>query len=177
MAGLMITKKQIAHQLAQLRESGFDRLLAEAARANGILIPYFYAIASRETGCVNRVGDYRGGEYHGVGIVQIDIQHPIARQARDSGSWKTHPHPLLNFGAQMLAASIHGAKVMFPTYLQTQWLKIAASAYNCGWSNAIAGAHDGDSDKYTTPPPYGADVLRRMALFAELLSVVPGDGK
>lgn len=161
-------------QLKAICLNGLYDKMRRAALDNGISLPYFLAIGSRETNLVNELGDRRGGEYHGVGIVQIDIQHPIARQARDSGSWKTHPEPLLNFGAQMLAANIHGAKVMFPSYLQTQWMKIAASAYNCGWTNAIAGAHEGDSDKHTTSHNYGADVMRRMALFAELLASVSG---
>ncbi len=90
------------------------------------------------------------GEFHGVGIVQIDIQHPIAREARDSGSWKTNPDPLIGFGAQILASNIRTAKNDFPVFDQQQVLKIAASGYNAGIGNAISGAKQGDSDKLTT---------------------------
>ena len=36
---------------------------------------FFMAIASRETNCINELGDFQHGEFHGVGIIQIDIQH------------------------------------------------------------------------------------------------------
>src|SRR5207244_23106 len=115
-------------------------------------------------------GDFHGGEFHGVGIIQIDIQHSIAREARDSGSWKTDPEPLLEFGAQLLAHNIAAAKTEFPSFTEPQHLKIAASGYNCGMTNAILGAKHGDSDKLTTGHNYGRDVMTRMGIFEELLA-------
>jgi len=72
-----LTKDQIAAQLQLLRKTGFDLKLASQAGANGFAPEFFFAIASRETNCVNKLGDVQGGVAHGVGIVQIDIQHPI----------------------------------------------------------------------------------------------------
>src|SRR6266516_1128272 len=105
----MATKKELLNQLHSLKHTGFAQKLSASAEAHGFPAAYFFAIASRETNCINELGDPQGGEFHGVGIIQIDIQHPIARAARDSGSWKTNPAPLIEFGAQLLAHNIQEA--------------------------------------------------------------------
>ncbi|HWT06751.1 MAG TPA: hypothetical protein VN224_13400 [Xanthomonadales bacterium] len=145
-------------------------MLARHARENNFPVEYFFAIASRETNCVNELGDDPGDGSgpHGVGIVQIDIQHDLARQARDSGTWKSNPDPLIAFGARMLASNISQAHQHFPNFDQHQVLKVAASGYNAGMGNAIAGAEEGDSDKRTAHHSYGADVMSRMAIFQQI---------
>jgi hypothetical protein len=165
----MSTKEELKKQLQKLRQTGFDNKLQKHAVAHSVPVSYFFGIASRETNCNNELGDYRDGEYHGVGIIQIDIQHDIARQARDNGTWKTNPDPLIEFGAQMLQDNIKQAGNEFPDLEHQQLLRIAASGYNCGIRNAIAGAHDGDSDQSTTGQNYGRDVMTRMSTFEELL--------
>ncbi len=166
----MITKNQAVNQLHSLRHTGFDAKLQTGAAAHGIPVPYMFAIASRETNCLNILGDSQGGQFHGVGIIQIDIQHPLARQARDSGSWKTDPQPLINFGANLLAGNIAAAAAQFPGFTEDQHLKIAASGYNCGMGAALAGAEHGDSDAHTTGGDYGRDVMARMEFFEELMA-------
>lgn len=162
----MLTKQQIAVQLKRLHDTGFAEKLAAHATANNLPVPFFYAIASRETNCVNMLGDHD----HGVGIVQIDIQHKIALDARNSGSWKTDPDPLIEFGAKMLAANIQKATQQLPAMTADEHLKVAASGYNHGIVGCIADAKTGDSDKHTTGHDYGADVMDRMAKFAALLA-------
>jgi hypothetical protein len=166
----MATKHELQIELKRLHDTGFADMLGRHANAHGFPIAYFYAIASRETNCVNELGDVQGGEAHGIGIVQIDVQHDLARQARDSGSWRTHPEPLIEFGAQLVARNIAAAKHNFPDFSEQQWLKIAASGYNAGMGPAIAGAKAGDSDKNTTGHDYGRDVMARMAIFEQLLA-------
>jgi hypothetical protein len=65
------TKEQIAVQLQRLRQTGFDLKFALQAGANGFAPEFFFAIASRETNCVNELGDIRSDGPHGVGIVQM----------------------------------------------------------------------------------------------------------
>jgi hypothetical protein len=164
------TKMQLLNQLHSLRHTGFAAKLEQHATAHSFPTSFFFAIASRETNCLNILGDPQHGQFHGVGIIQIDIQHPIARQARDSGTWKTNPEPLIEFGAQMLKDNITRAEQRFPNFNAQQHLKIAASGYNCGMGNAIAGALHGDSDIHTTGHNYGRDVITRMSIFEELIA-------
>jgi hypothetical protein len=162
------SQHDISVQLQRLHATGFyDKLSAQAA-AHGFAPAFFFAIASRETNCVNELGDFQEGVYHGVGIVQIDVQHDLARQARDDGTWRTHPEPLIGFGATLLSDNIRRAREAFPTWSSDAQLKVAASGYNCGMGRAIAAAKDGDSDKRTTGHDYGRDVMARMAIFAAL---------
>jgi len=165
------TKAQIQTQLDRLNTTGFAAMLAQSAQANGLPKTFFYAIASRETNCKNILGDIQADGVHGVGIVQIDIQHPIARQARDTGSWKTDPAPLIEFGAKLLALNLHQVQQLLPNLASNDMLKVAASGYNCGIVRAIraASSSTGDSDTYTTGKDYGKDVIARMAIFDQLL--------
>jgi hypothetical protein len=157
----MATKSQLLIQLKRLRTTGFDKKLQQHGTANGLPAAFFFAIASRETNCRNILGDKVKGVFHGVGIVQIDIQHPIARKARDTGSFKTDPDPLLEFGAQLLETNVKQAKQKLPNLNEQQRLKVAASGYNCGIARAITAAKQGDSDKFTTGGDYGRDVMAR----------------
>ncbi|ABF41598.1 hypothetical protein Acid345_2597 [Candidatus Koribacter versatilis Ellin345] len=160
--------QEIAKELQRLRTTGFDLKLASQAGASGFAPEFFFAIASRETNCVNELGDFQADGAHGVGLVQIDIQHPIALAARDDGSWKTNPDPLVAFGAQLLANNIHQAATVFPDLDSDDQLKIAAAGYNCGMSRAISSQRAGDCDLHTTGHDYGADVIARMAIFEQL---------
>ena len=166
----MTMEHDVGIQLTRLRNTGFDAKLKAQADDRGFAPSYFFAIASRETNCVNELGDFQNGEAHGVGIIQIDIQHEIAKTARDSGSWQTDPDPLIAFGAQVLAANIAAAATAFPNLGDNDHLKIAASGYNCGIQRAIAAAQSGDSDTHTTGHNYGQDVMARKAFFDQLIA-------
>jgi hypothetical protein len=161
-------KATLRSQLKRLRDTGLAQKLQQTAEARGLTAPFFFAIASRETNCRNILGDLQHGEFHGVGIIQIDIQHPIARKARDTGTWKTDPGPLIEFGAKLLADNLKQAKQKLPNLSAQQQLKAAASGYNSGMVNAVKGAKQGDSDKFTTGHDYGRDVMARAAIFEEL---------
>ena len=175
----MTTKLEMQAELARLRATGLDSKLAGQASAHGLPAALLFAIASRETNCVNCLGDFQQGEAHGVGIVQIDIQHPEARQARDDGSWRTNPDALIALGAQLLADNLRRARLEFPALNGDEQMKIAASGYNCGMGAAIAGARGGDSDQHTTGRDYGGDVIARMKVFEALMSptLSPTDGE
>jgi hypothetical protein len=166
----MLAKKYLINQYHSLIVTGFYNKLVKAAEAHGLPKEYVFAIASRETNCLNKLGDYRNKEYNGVGILQIDIQHDIAKKARDDGTWKTHPEPLIEFGVSLLDWNIERAKKRFPTFFYEQWLKIAASGYNCGIYRAMTAAGQGDSDAFTTGKNYGKDVLQRMKLFKAIIA-------
>jgi hypothetical protein len=165
------SRAQLQTHLERLISTGFAKILAQFSQVNDLPKTFFYAIASRETNCKNILGDVRDDGPHGVGIVQIDIQHPIARQARDSGLWKTNPVPLIEFGAKLLSTDMVQVKHILPNLERNDILKVTASGYNCGIARAIrtAGSSSGNSDSYTTGKDYGQDVLDRMIVFDQLL--------
>ena len=173
------TQSEVSTELARLRSTGFQPILSQHATANGLPPSFLFAIASRETNCSNILGDFQQGKAHGVGIIQIDVQHPLALEARDSGSWKTQPEPLIEFGAKLLAANLvqvshllvdlKSATDKFVMNGRNDLLRVVASGYNCGISRAISAARNGDSDPFTTGKDYGRDVIARMLLFDAVL--------
>jgi Transglycosylase SLT domain len=166
----MATPHDISIQLRRLHQTGFDEMLARQAQANGFPRSFFYAIASRETNCVNELGDVQSDGAHGVGIVQVDVQYPVALQARNDGSWQTNPARLVAFGAQLLAQNLRQVQQALTSLSSEQQLKVAASGYNCGVTRAIAAVRNGqDSDAHTTGGDYGADVMARKALFEQVM--------
>jgi hypothetical protein len=168
------SQDQLLLQLRRLRSSGFDILLTQFGTANNLDTAFLYAIASRETNCANILGDKQADGLHGVGIIQIDIQHPIALAARDSGTWQTNPGPLISFGATLLAGNIIQVKHVLPNLTASNdILRVAAAGYNCGVGRAIQGASQGNPDKFTTGGDYGTDVIARMAIFQNLLAALP----
>ena len=173
----MTTLNELQTQLERLRETGFDSELVAQAAAHGLPPAFLFAIASRETNCRNELGDWRDSAAHGVGILQVDVQHECARQARDDGSWRTAPGALIAFAAQLLADNLRQAQQAFPQLAADEQFKIAASGYNSGMALAIAGAHHGDSDRHTTGRNYGADVVSRMKAFETLLGADKAGGQ
>ena len=149
------------------RRAKADGILAQLSRhaaAHNIELCYVVAIASRESDITNVIGD--GG--HGIGVMQIDTRSfPIALQMRDDGTWKTDPEALIKVGCNLLAENLAWARQCYPGFSA---YKIAAAAYNAGQGNASAGIREaGDCDKFTTPPPYGADVVVRSAIFRQII--------
>jgi hypothetical protein len=140
-------------------------LLKAYALKHGLPAEYVLAVASRETNLQNILGD--GG--HGVGVIQIDVQHEIARAAKATGTWRTKPEPLIDFGCRMLANRRRQAEAAFPNFTPAQHLKVAASGYNTGFTRAKLGSEKGDSDIYTTGHDYGRDVMSRSEVFRKLL--------
>ena len=51
------TKKELLNQLHSLRQTGFAQKLDQFANAHSFPTPFFFAIASRETNCINELGD------------------------------------------------------------------------------------------------------------------------
>lgn len=167
----MFLKTRLKSQLKRVQNNGLGKLLADAAKKNDLPYAYILAIGSRETGLTNELGDFRDGEYHGVGILQIDIQHPAAKTARDTGTWKTQPGALIDIGAAMLGKNVVAVRADFPELTLEGHLKIAASGYNCGLVRAMRTARAmGDSDYYTTGHQYGRDVIQRYRLFQQMLN-------
>lgn len=168
-----MNKKPAQEQIARLKIQGcWDAIEASAGKHN-LPLAFVCAICSRETNCDNKLGDFRGGVYHGVGVMQIDIQHEIARVAIADRTWKEHPEPLIEFGCRLLAADRDLAKNGGLGLDGYDLLRFTAAAYNAGFGGARLGHREGDCDRYTTGHNYGHDVLQRMDAFQRALEAGP----
>jgi hypothetical protein len=116
------TEAQIAVQLRILDESGFFDKLTRWAATYGLPPMFVFAIASRETNCLNMLGDYQPAaadglgrqQPHGVGIMQVDIQHQIAREMLADGTWRTQPDRLIAVACNFLADDLATVKEQVP---------------------------------------------------------------
>src|ERR1022692_1634812 len=151
------TQQQLASQLADVRANGLFADLAAAAQANSLPLSWVLAIGSRETNLRAIRGDFQKGQYHGIGILQIDIQHGIAEEASADGTWATDPQPLIDYGVKLLASNLAEVKTSLPLRDMDDQMKIASAGYNCGITRALAAAMDGDCDVRTTGHDYGSD--------------------
>jgi len=156
-------------------EQGVPRVDAdlEGARRNGLVAVciaaeqgarlsrgLLLAVASRESGCRNIVGDHG----HGRGVFQIDD--------RFHGDWLRRQGALAPGAVPSAAAGARYAAGLLRANLDEgarrglvgrRRLKFALSAYNAGVGGAWIGLSErGDSDAETTGVDYGADVMRRL---------------
>lgn len=157
-------------QFALARARGLTDLIAAEAKAAGVPVWIADGIASRETNYVNRLGDYVAGSgYHGVGLVQVDIQHDFARALRDNGGWKTNPRLLVAYGMKLLSDYYCQVRRALPLLTEEAGWRVAASAYNCGVGPAIEGSvKHASSDYHTTGKNYGRDTMERAAIFRKI---------
>ena len=144
--------------------------MREAERATSLPTGLLLAIASQETDMNDVVGD--GG--HGRGLFQIDDRSHATFLARQGASGPGRKPPVAaaaRYAADLLRWNFdHGAR---SGVRQTDRLKFALSAYNAGAGGAMSGYREGDSDRRTTGGNYGREVLRRHAIFLELLGAAP----
>ena len=149
-------------RIQMTRDHALTGMLLSGASKYQLPAAFVLAIASRETGIVNTVGD--GG--HGRGVMQIDDRyHDVARTT----DFYKEPGVMINYACAMLEDDLLWARRNWPKYTEPQHLKIAAAAYNRGQGGAKKGIVEGDADKYTAHGNYGADILKRMEVFEKLL--------
>jgi hypothetical protein len=164
----LFTTAQLREHLDRLTVSGFDKIIDKYATQYGLPATYLYAIASRETNCRNILGDSENG----VGLFQIDARHhPIAREFRETGQWRSDPEPLIAYGVELLAKNMRHAEQELHAFPRHVHFHVVASSYNCGTRALNIPKQTGkDSDTCTTGGNYAQDVLFRKAVFDEILS-------
>jgi hypothetical protein len=159
----MITKQELQAQLKGVREAGLYEFIVGAALEYKLPVAYLLAVASRETGMKNIAGD--GG--HGRGMVQIDDRSHF--DICNNHDFRKEPALFIDYGAKMLLTNLGWAAKHWPKYTLEQRQKIAAAAYNCGCGNVLKAVPQGNCDLYTAHGDYGASVIERMGLIAEIL--------
>ena len=161
----MVAPPPSAALTAELRSaeaSGLVEICARAERAAGLPACLLLAIASRETGCRDVVGDHG----HGRGYFQIDDRYHhgwLARHRAGGAGMTPPPAAAAAYAAGIVESNlaygrVHGVR-------NAELMRFALSAYNAGPLGALRGYRAGDSDLETTGHDYGADVLARMEAF------------
>jgi hypothetical protein len=160
--------------------AGWLPAFEKAAQTYNFPVALLMAIASRETNMRNIEGDYRNLEYHGYGLMQVDIgSFPDWVK---SGAWHD-PLQSIAKGAQVLADKVNQVKIgqgqglsidgfkfvgrRFET--DDQLFQVAVACYNCGLWGYYAFSKSEPIDSYTTGKNYSTDVWLRRAFFTALL--------
>lgn len=173
----MVAAQSSGSLTAELRTaeaSGLAELCARVERAHELPSCLLLAVASRETGCRDVVGDHG----HGRGLFQIDDRYHrgwLARHGAGAPGATPPPAEAAEYAAEIVDSNlaygrVHGVR-------RDELLRFALSAYNAGPFGALRGYRHGDSDLETTGRNYGADVLARAALFRRLRRPVLSPGE
>ena len=152
-------------ELARAARSGLVALCDAAERRHALPQALLLAVASRETGCRDIVGDHG----HGRGVFQIDdrFHHDWLERHEAAKPGKIPPLAAAAELAATLLAAAHDIASRHGLRGEAA-VKFAACAYNAGVGGALEGLRHGDPDLATTGRNYGSDVVRRMHAFRAL---------
>lgn len=165
------------HQLGPERQAAMRDGLRRA-KTQHVSLVVAEAVASRETGMENIVGDAS----HGRGIVQLDDRWQAdylrsVRGCKPGTSEPIYPTALPKGRVPMISDGIYRMAVMLEEAIAAakrigvpdgHRLAFAIAAYNGGVGGATKGWHAGDVDRYTTGRDYSADVLERRDALLKL---------
>jgi hypothetical protein len=170
MALFNVTPQQLKTQIDGAKQGGLAAACLAAERKRKLPPGLLLAIASRETNCVNKLGD--GG--HGRGVFQIDD-----RAHRDWIDKHAGPGGLPGIPVSAaFAASILGSGLAAAKRLKLKGdaaIKFGAAAYNAGEGGATKALREhGDPDRGTAHGNYGDDVITRLHLIQAWLNGAPG---
>jgi hypothetical protein len=166
-------------QFEYARKQGWLPFFKEASLKFNFPVALLMAIASRETNMKNIRGDFRGGQYHGFGPMQVDIGTEPAWIA--SGAWRDSRQAILK-GTEILArkrtqmntlagrrTAIGGKPFTVPVVRSEDYLKVLVPMYNSGMWPLYHYSRGEAPDATTTGHNYGADVLQKQAFFTKFL--------
>jgi hypothetical protein len=159
------TPEELRVELTRAKASGLVTLCYLAEKRHGLPRALMLAVASRETGCRDIVGDFG----HGRGVFQIDdrFHHDWLDRHDAAAPGKVPPlKAAAELAATLLAGGLGAAHKQALTGEAA--VKFAAAAYNAGLGGALDGLRRGNPDLATTGRNYGADVVRRMHAFRAL---------
>ena len=177
-----ISRRDIESQFERVVRDGWLHFFAVNALLAETTTAHLLAIGSRETNLQNIRGDYRGGRYHGFGVMQVDIgtDPEFARNWKPSdveGSIRRGTEIYLEKVRDTKASvgkrvSVRGRAFTGRAVEPDDLRRIATAAYNCGrWAHYhfTLGQH---VDSTTTGKDYSRDVYDRAIEFADLLADV-----
>jgi hypothetical protein len=164
--------------------AGWLPAFENAAQTYNFPVALLMAIASRETNMRNIEGDFHDGEYHGYGLMQVDIgsfpnwvksdawRDPLQSIAKGAGVLDGKRTEIEQGQGKTLTVegrSFVGRKLD----TADQALQVATACYNCGLWGYYAFSKGEPIDSYTTGKNYSTDVWLRKAFFTALLPSAP----
>lgn len=174
-----ITKAQIKSQFTRVKRDGWLELFKRAAEQHGHTVALLLAIGSRETNLKNIKGDFRGGVYHGFGVMQVDIGTDLTFTQRWSPA---NPEPAIMRGGEILAekrrdaeknigkrVSVKGHSYTITSADADDVRRMSVAGYNAGRWPQYHFARGENMDSTTTGKDYSRDVYDRAVVFAMLL--------
>lgn len=174
-----ISVAEILKQFNRVKASGWLAWFQENAKRAGTTTAHLLAIGSRETNLKNIRGDYRGGKYHGYGVMQVDI----GTDAQYARTWTPeNVEPSIRRGVDIFISKCRdtqnsvGKRVSVRNRFFTgkkvdaaDLRRISTAAYNCGrWAHYHFSSGN-NCDSTTTGKDYSRDVYDRAVYFADLL--------
>lgn len=156
---------ELREQLDRAHALGLVTVCYKEERRLALPHALLLAIASRETGCRDVVGDAG----HGRGVFQIDDR--FHHDWLDTwGAGEPGAVPPLRAAARLASLLLaQGHATAHERGLEgDDATRFAAAAYNAGLFGALDGLEHGDPDLRTTGRDYGRDVVRRMYAFRKL---------
>lgn len=174
-----VTLQDIARQYHKIKTRGWLPAFQREAKRAGTSTAHLLAIGSRETNLENIRGDFRGGIYHGAGVLQVDIgTDPNYVRNWTKENWE----PSVVRGTDIYRSKLgdtlkcvgKSANVRSRTFVgkavePDDLRRIATAAYNCGrWAHYHFSTGN-NVDSSTTGKDYSRDVYDRAIEFAKLL--------
>lgn len=174
-----ISAAEIKKQYQRAKANGWLSVFEDIAQGHGTTVSHFLAIGSRETNLKNIKGDYRGGKYHGFGVMQVDV----GTDPEFTKTWSTaNAVPGILRGGDIYqekvdqikrgqgkTLSVRGKKFTGKPVESDDIRRIATAAYNSGLWPYYHFSKGNHVDTSTTGQDYSRDVYDRAIEFAKLL--------
>lgn len=162
----MADARELRRQLRAAEAAGIAAPIAAAEREADLPAGLLFAIASRESGIRDVVGD--GG--HRRGVFQLDDRSHAGWLARHGAVARGGKPPVgaaARYAAEIVAANRAYARLQ--GVREADALRFALAAFDAGPTAALRGYRQGDPDLVTAGGNYAGDVLARLEILQGLL--------
>jgi len=173
------TPQDIARQYQKVKRRGWLPAFQREAKRAGTSTAHLLGIGSRETNLENIRGDFRGGIYHGAGVLQVDIgTDPEYVRTWTPDKWErsvVRGTDILiskiddTLRTQNRRVEVRGRSFVGKPVEADDLRRIATAAYNCGRWAYYHFSNGNNVDSSTTGGRYSRSVYDRASEFAKLL--------
>lgn len=174
------TRHDLEIQFRRVVQNGWLAWFQREAKRAGTTTAHLLGIGSRETNLKNIRGDFRGGQYHGFGVMQVDIGTDPG-YARHWTPQNVEPSIVRGIDIYLGKVAdirscvgrrsiVRGRSFTGKPVDPEDLRRIATAAYNCGrWAHYHFSRGE-NVDSTTTGHDYSRDVYDRAVEFADLLT-------